>query len=113
MTIVEIIRKNQRAMPESRHEANEMTVMQKEANVNDMMTVARVVGRSWWLQAGARVSKPALLCVSALLRCALVLYGMWHDDAHPELPYTDVDYAVFTRGAEHLLAGRSPYLCGA
>mmetsp|Transcript_24399 Transcript_24399/g.63615 ORF Transcript_24399/g.63615 Transcript_24399/m.63615 type:complete len:461 (-) Transcript_24399:48-1430(-) len=53
----------------------------------------------------------AVLGLATLVRAALVPYGEWHDLAYPSLPYTDVDYAVFTAGARHLVAGASPYDC--
>ena len=51
---------------------------------------------------------PRLLLLAALSRVALVLYGAWHDERF-EVRYTDVDYDVFSDGAELVWRGRSPF----
>lgn len=43
-----------------------------------------------------------------ILRLMLVIYGEWHD-ANIHLPYTDIDYKVFTDAARHISVGNSPY----
>ncbi|XP_049882267.1 GPI mannosyltransferase 1 [Pectinophora gossypiella] len=43
-----------------------------------------------------------------LLRLFLILYADYHDQ-HFDVPYTDVDYKVFTDAARHVLKGESPY----
>ncbi|XP_063835351.1 GPI mannosyltransferase 1 [Ostrinia nubilalis] len=48
------------------------------------------------------------LVIGFVLRLVMVLYGEIHDMIH-ELPYTDVDYKVFTDAARHVLDGKSPY----
>ena len=50
--------------------------------------------------------KPFVL--AAALRLVLLAYGAWQD-AYLEVKYTDLDYSVFTDGAELVAAGRCPY----
>lgn len=45
---------------------------------------------------------------AALLRGLLIAYGAWQDKNF-ELRYTDIDYDVFSDGAELVLSGRCPY----
>ena len=53
-------------------------------------------------------SLSAYLALALILRVTLIAYGIWMDSwAH--LPYTDVDYHVFTDGAELISRGRSPF----
>eukprot|EP00038_Savillea_parva_P031612 m.88624 g.88624 ORF g.88624 m.88624 type:complete len:438 (-) comp9767_c0_seq4:51-1364(-) len=59
----------------------------------------------------AYVSVGWVFALAAALRAGLLVYGMWHDRRHPTLPYTDLDFAVLTRGAALVAAGESPYLC--
>ena len=46
--------------------------------------------------------------LAAFIRVAFIVYGTWHDK-HMEVPYTDIDYTVFTKGAQHVVDGQSPY----
>lgn len=48
------------------------------------------------------------LFYAALLRVLLLVYGAWHDQ-HLEVKYTDIDYSVFSDGAELVWQGRSPF----
>lgn len=42
------------------------------------------------------------------LRLLLVAYAEWHD-AHMEVPYTDIDYYVFSDAAALITQGKSPF----
>ena len=56
-----------------------------------------------------RFFTPSLVFSSAiLLRAVLLLYGLFQD-AHSSLPYTDIDYFVFTDAARYVSRGHSPY----
>ena len=56
-----------------------------------------------------RFFTPSLVFSSAiLLRAILLLYGLFQD-AHSSLPYTDIDYFVFTDAARYVSRGHSPY----
>lgn len=50
----------------------------------------------------------ALLCVAALLRAGLIVFGEWQD-AHMEVRYTDIDYTVFSDAARLMVEGKSPF----
>ena len=51
-----------------------------------------------------------IVFISAIaLRIILLLYGLLQDEYSP-LPYTDIDYFVFTDAARYVYNGRSPYL---
>ncbi|XP_024519444.1 GPI mannosyltransferase 1-like [Selaginella moellendorffii] len=54
-------------------------------------------------------SSVKLWIASALLRLALIAYGEWQD-SHLEVPYSDVDYTVFSDAAAFMAQGRSPFL---
>ena len=43
-----------------------------------------------------------VLCISVVVRIALILYSEWHD-AHSVVKYTDVDYRVFSDAARYVL----------
>lgn len=45
---------------------------------------------------------------AAVLRAGMIVYGEWQD-THMEVPYTDVDYTVFTDGARLMVQGESPF----
>lgn len=51
---------------------------------------------------------PALVWAAAVLRVGLIVYGEWQD-AHMEVPYTDIDYSVFSDAARLVVEGRSPF----
>lgn len=48
------------------------------------------------------------LVAGLVIRIILIAYGDYHDDYY-DVPYTDVDYKVFTDAARHVVHGDSPY----
>ncbi|XP_011646406.1 GPI mannosyltransferase 1 [Pogonomyrmex barbatus] len=55
------------------------------------------------------ISSFTLHCLLAFfLRLILILYASFHDE-HFAVPYTDVDYKVFTDAARHVIEQRSPF----
>ena len=53
--------------------------------------------------------KPSIIFPSAIaLRTILLFYGLLQDKYSP-LPYTDIDYYVFTDAARYIAQGQSPY----
>ena len=44
-----------------------------------------------------------------ILRAIFLAYGAWHDASSINVPYTDVDYYVFSDAAKFVAAGGSPY----
>jgi len=46
--------------------------------------------------------------VAAVLRAGLIVFGEWQD-AHMEVPYTDIDYTVFSDAARLMVEGKSPF----
>lgn len=55
------------------------------------------------------ISSFTLHCLLALvLRLVLILYANFHDE-YFAVPYTDVDYKVFTDAARHVVEQRSPF----
>ena len=59
-------------------------------------------------EAGATSAFERALVWAAGLRLALLVYGAWHD-LHLEVKYTDIDYDVFSDGAELVYRGASPF----
>ncbi|CAM6125279.1 unnamed protein product [Calypogeia fissa] len=49
-----------------------------------------------------------MMWAAGLLRLLLVAYAEWHD-AHMEVPYTDIDYYVFSDAAALVTQGKSPF----
>lgn len=56
----------------------------------------------------AKLDLNRLILISAILRLILIFYGEWQD-AHMEVPYTDVDYLVFSDASAMVASGRSPF----
>lgn len=48
------------------------------------------------------------LIIGTIVRLFLILYSQFHDEMYA-VPYTDVDYRVFTDAARHMLNDESPY----
>ncbi|XP_038217253.1 GPI mannosyltransferase 1 [Zerene cesonia] len=48
------------------------------------------------------------ITVAFLIRIIFVCYANYHDQ-HYDVPYTDIDYRVFTDAAKHVYKGDSPY----
>ncbi|XP_050300085.1 GPI mannosyltransferase 1 [Anthonomus grandis grandis] len=48
------------------------------------------------------------VAIAFTVRVFLILYGAYHD-AHFEVPYTDIDYKVFTDAARHVTNYESPF----
>lgn len=48
------------------------------------------------------------LCLAFAARLAFIIYGIYHDKIST-VPYTDVDYRVFTDAARHVVSHESPY----
>jgi len=61
----------------------------------------------WWTGVALRHGR-ALAVVAVAIRFALIAYGAWQD-AHWQVKYSDVDYAVVSDGALLMLQGRSPF----
>lgn len=49
------------------------------------------------------------IAIATVIRLLLVTYGVFHDK-YSEVPYTDIDYKVFTDAARHIVNGDSPYM---
>lgn len=49
-----------------------------------------------------------VMLVAGLLRAGLIVYGEWQD-THMEVPYTDIDYTVFSDAARLMMEGKSPF----
>jgi len=48
------------------------------------------------------------ICIGLALRLLFIAYGSYHDK-HNAVPYTDIDYSVYTDAAKYVLADQSPY----
>ena len=47
-------------------------------------------------------------CAALILRLILIVWGYYQDN-YSTVPYTDIDYKVFTDAARHVVQGQSPY----
>jgi phosphatidylinositol glycan class M len=61
-----------------------------------------------WSAKHEPLARRALIFIAAVIRVVLVFYGEWQD-AHMDVPYTDIDYIVFSDAARLMLQGKSPY----
>merc|ERR1719285_1047625 len=43
-----------------------------------------------------------------VIRLIFLIFGAWQD-RNFDVPFTDIDYRVFTDAAEHMVEGRSPF----
>ncbi|KAI9190010.1 GPI mannosyltransferase 1 [Blastocladiella emersonii ATCC 22665] len=59
-------------------------------------------------QPEADLAWPWVLAASVALRFGMLVYGAWQD-ANLAVPYTDIDYRVFTGAARAVSRGRPPY----
>ncbi|KAG7854605.1 hypothetical protein KL939_004878 [Ogataea angusta] len=55
-----------------------------------------------------RLSTRTLMATSLAMRLGFLLFGIYQD-AYMDLPYTDIDYFVFTDAAKFVFNGQSPY----
>ena len=60
-----------------------------------------------WLPSPLLCLRTLLVC-GGLVRVALLVWGEWQD-RQLAVPYTDIDYAVFSDGALLTARGQSPY----
>lgn len=51
----------------------------------------------------------SILGYGFIVRIALLLYGILHDNKTNHIKYTDIDYQVFTNGSKAILNGTSPF----
>lgn len=56
----------------------------------------------------AKLSLKGHCTLAYLIRITLVIYSYFHDKTF-SVPYTDVDYTVFTDAARHMVEGSSPF----
>lgn len=73
---------------------------------------ATAVGKKdtkWLVTQLARVPTSAILFISLILRVSFFAFGLYQDENMP-LPYTDIDYFVFTDAAKFVSFGQSPFL---
>lgn len=64
------------------------------------------MGRLWGWESDS--AGRALVFAAAILRVGLIVYGDWQD-AHMEVPYTDIDYTVFSDASRLIVEGKSPF----
>ncbi|XXQ35988.1 GPI mannosyltransferase 1 [Plasmodiophora brassicae] len=56
-----------------------------------------------------RWERHAVWAGAVLVRVGILIFGAWQD-AHLEVPFTDVDYYVYADAARHVLNGESPFM---
>ncbi|KAL7306794.1 hypothetical protein TKK_0001155 [Trichogramma kaykai] len=82
--------------------------MSKQAVVGVSTKAPKVVAKKKTAQPNGIVSVQIHCVIAFLLRLILITYSNYHDK-YFKVPYTDVDYKVYTDAARYITKGQSPY----